>query len=247
MADETQLPSSEDQSDEVLDSQEQPQYFEPNFDPSSLDDSLQPAYKQLQGAWTRKTQELAEERKEAQQAIEFVTAVQQREPWALEQLGFDTDDNEYGEELAEPDELEDDDNAFYDPRVDELIEYLEDQESSVEEEHEAQEHLSHVTDAVDQWFSEAEAHTGHSFSSTEKDWLVSRGVAIGDDENDIPDMNAAFAEYGDLWKSRRKELVNGKSAPFFSSSTSQAFEKQDTSTKQGRLAALERAVLDHSD
>jgi len=36
------------------------------FDPNSLSEELLPAYKQMQGAWTKKTQELAQQRKEVE-------------------------------------------------------------------------------------------------------------------------------------------------------------------------------------
>jgi hypothetical protein len=60
--------------------QTEPEYFSENFDPSTLDESLQPAYKQMQGAWTRKTQELAEQRKQAESVQAAFNDLQSEDP-----------------------------------------------------------------------------------------------------------------------------------------------------------------------
>lgn len=55
---------------------EAPDYFGENFDPQTLPPELQPAYKQMQGAWTKKTQDLAEQRKQTQWQQDLITDLQ---------------------------------------------------------------------------------------------------------------------------------------------------------------------------
>lgn len=107
---------------------EAPEFFEENFDPSSLPDELQPAYKQLQGAWTKKTQALADQRKEFEAAglsPEWVTALQNPETkdqalaWFLSQHGYELPE-EQGEEESDDENFEEE-NVVRDPRVDDLL------------------------------------------------------------------------------------------------------------------------------
>jgi hypothetical protein len=72
-----QAPSQETSATQTT---EAPDYFGDNFDPSTLDEALQPAYKQMQGAWTRKTQELAEQRKQAESVTALINDLQSEDP-----------------------------------------------------------------------------------------------------------------------------------------------------------------------
>src|SRR4051812_1406642 len=82
--------------------------FSENFDPTTLPEELQPAYKQMHGDYTRKTQALSEQRKEAENAVAFIESLRSEEhrqaalqqlaedigPDAvLEALGYTTDDD----------------------------------------------------------------------------------------------------------------------------------------------------------
>src|SRR3954454_9039405 len=58
----------------------EPEYFSENFDPSTLDEALQPAYKQMQGAFTQKTQALAEQRKQAESVQAAFNDLQSEDP-----------------------------------------------------------------------------------------------------------------------------------------------------------------------
>lgn len=84
-----------------------PDYFSDNFDPSTLPEALVPAYKQMQGAWTQKTQALAEQRKEMEQAQALLHALQDpaTQADALAALGYEVADDE-PEDGYEPDPTE---------------------------------------------------------------------------------------------------------------------------------------------
>jgi hypothetical protein len=92
---------------EATETSAQPEPFSDKFDPASLPDELRPAYKQLQADYTRKTQTLAEQRREAETYKQWVEALRNPETQAeaLEALGL---------ELAEQ-EPEEDDEEFVDP------------------------------------------------------------------------------------------------------------------------------------
>lgn len=116
---------------------EAPEFFEENFDPSSLPEDLQPAYKQMQGAFTKKTQSLAEQRKEFEAAglsPEWIKDFQSPETkdqalaWLLEQNGYELPEDQDEETEDYDDENFDEENVVRDPRVDELLQRQEQQE-----------------------------------------------------------------------------------------------------------------------
>lgn len=109
----------------------QPTYFDEKFDPASLPPELQSRYKEMQGDYTRKTQELAQQRQEAENAIAIVQALENEDTrdeafqYVAEQLGY-----EVAQELADEMGLEEleEEPQFFDPRVDQLLQIQEEQQ-----------------------------------------------------------------------------------------------------------------------
>lgn len=112
--------------------QDKPAYFDENFDPSSLPPDLQPAYNQMRGAFTQKTQEVAAGRAEIEQNREYIEFVEALETDPdTRRAVYDHLAAEFSD--AELDAMEDDDGEpvpLYDPRVDDLIHKQEIQEVS---------------------------------------------------------------------------------------------------------------------
>lgn len=79
----------------------EPEYFSENFDPTTLPEALQPAYRQMQGAFTKKSQSNAEVRKQYEQDLAFVENLR-TSPEAKEQF-FRQLAVEHGYQLEDPD------------------------------------------------------------------------------------------------------------------------------------------------
>lgn len=135
------MPEAPAEQDQPIDAPEAPETDQPDgaeesftdsYNPSELPDDVRPhveaAYKQLQSAYTQKTQSLAGERREAEQATQVINALRNPNPQiraaTLAQLGIDERAalEMFGYQV--PEEEEDEDlglDEVRDPRVDSLL------------------------------------------------------------------------------------------------------------------------------
>lgn len=214
------------------------QAFEENFDPSTLPDELAPAYKQLQAAWTRKTQSLAEQRKEAENAQRFLEALQSEEhrPTALKNLAESLGGEEailaaLGYDVDDP-ELEDDPEFDLDDpaqaalaRVQQLEAKLAERETA--EQTKAREAAEQAEmDAIDAHISDSlKALDGYDQFGTsdgadpspEEQAIVAialAGLPAGDDG--MPQIQAAAEMFEKAYESRFKRWSSTKDAPHVS-------------------------------
>lgn len=173
---------------------EAPDYFEDNFDPSTLPEDLLPAYKQMQGAFTQKTQSLAEQRKEAEAATQWLQALTSDNPQvqahALEQLGLELDLEDEADEFADEfDDEESDDDYFRDPRLDQLLEELE----AAEQEEQREQQVAQALDFIDSRIDELAKSKNVTLTEDEKDAAFLWAVHSADSSPDGSfDVDAAF-------------------------------------------------------
>lgn len=100
--------------------------FATSFNPDELPEEIRPRYQQMQADYTRKTQELARQRKEAEQAQEIFDALldPERAPAVLAALGYELDAEEAGDE-------EIDDYDYVDPDIESVRAEVEDLRSTL--------------------------------------------------------------------------------------------------------------------
>lgn len=194
--------------------------FSEKFDPESLPTELQSRYRQMQADYTRKTQEAAEQRKEAEAALALVSALQddsQRESaikYLAESVGEDTilsilgydveDDDVTGPEL----DLEDTDPEFRDPRVDELLAEREAERQRVAEEQRFQQVQSHY----EQSFKSIEEKASRSLSDAEKELVIAKSLAGDPGPNGLPNVTSAWEALEAAWGERQKQWIGSKEA-----------------------------------
>lgn len=159
-------------------SEPEAELFSEKFDPATLPPELRERYDQMNGDYTRKTQSLAEQRREAEEAIMLREALQDEE---LRREFFYQLAAEQGIALPQDEEAEEDDDddfEFKDPRVDELIaeREAEKKEREVEQQRKEAEELEQTVRAE----MEKQAKAS-KLPLTEKtgDWLYDRIINLG--------------------------------------------------------------------
>lgn len=191
-----------------------PEFFNENFDPTSLPDELQPAYKQMQGAFTKKTQEIAEQRKAAESAQAFFTALNDPEQrsdairWLAENYGEEAVYEALGLDVSEDEEPEDNtDDRFRDPRVDELLQEREQQKQAAQQE--AQ--LAHIEKLVDAQFAEVAKAAGYELDEDEQQAILADAISSFPPGPDgAPQVKAAFERHQRIWEKRQKKWIESK-------------------------------------
>lgn len=225
-----------------------PEFFSENFDPSTLSDELAPAYKQMQGAFTKKTQELAEQRKAAEAATSFFDDLGNDETRAqaigwlaenygeqavLEALGYATDEEEPSEDNA--------DDAFRDPRVDELLAQREAEAKAKQE----ADWLSNVERSVEAQFKEVKSPLGSDLSEAERNWITSYAVAGFEPGPDgAPQVAKAAQELQSLYDHWQKGYVESKKAPHISSVGQSAIKTPNLDNAEERQAWMAQRLAD---
>lgn len=205
--------------------QESPQYFEENFDPSSLDDALVPAYKQMQAAFTKKTQSVAEERKQYEQALEFVRALQDPETAgeALAALGydFDSEDEVPQEELDPAAQMYEEWQAFKEQQA---------QQQQIQE-------LDALESQINAEIVEATKHLG-DLSEKQHEWVFDRLLAIPPKDDGSPDIEQAVKDFEEMleWAQERYKASKRDAAQAPAGSAGQ--EKVDLSDERARVSRL---------
>lgn len=206
---------------------------------------LDAQYKSMQADYTRKTQELAELRREAEQSMEFMRALEDEESRtsALRQLaeavgqetfltaaGYEVDGEDNGLE-------EDDDFSFADPRVDKLAAEWESYKQSQEE----RSILSEIES-----FTESEMARLDVSSDAEQQAVLSIAATMELDRNGLPQIEAAKSVLADLYGEQQQSWIKSKKAPRQPLQGSQGEQTYDFSNEDERRARF-AALLEAND
>jgi len=202
--------------------------------------------REFKSQYTKKTQELAEERKQyeaAKEQIAFVESLQNdpdvqkallKELAALQGYEFPEDENE-----VEPQQEEE---AFEDPRLTELLARLEEQETMEAHEH----YLNQIQTRIENDLSSLEEEHGRKFSDDEKDVIVNYALAAADDEQESPDIAGAFERLAGIEAGWKKRYIETKKAPYVAGGTSGSeAESYDFNNRSERLAHMTAVAQAH--
>lgn len=268
MSDESQAPASDEERDTPFDEStpeapeavvetpedkpsepEQIDPFDERFDPATLDDALLPAYKQLRADYTRKTQALAEERRQIEEQSQLLDMLSSDDPEeqaaALDALGYEIPDDspdwdEDDEDYSEYDGADEDNElAALRAELDEVRQRL----ASEDEEAEAAEFEEQMNSYLDERYEELKKRTGRDFDDEEFEALEALAFAFRD-ENDLPSYENAYERiYGTVLPKERSRWVQSKDTEQpVSRGGSSATQVPDLDTEKGRHEyAAERA------
>jgi hypothetical protein len=246
--------------DQPIDAPEAPETDQPTGgDEESFTDSYNPdelpeeargayeeAYKRLQGAYTQKTQTLAEERREAETATQIINALRNPNPQlraaTLAHLGIDEraalEMYGYQAEEQEPDE-------FTDPE--DRIARLEQTLAQRQQAEQAQQQEAAVTDYIAEQIEALEGKVDREFEKEEQQFLDAYARQFA--RNGVPDVEGAYKLLDNIGKSREKAVLdpkrnvprvpgNGKSA-----SRTVDLSKESNEERKARMAeAVEQAA-----
>lgn len=202
--------------------------FSDRFDPDSLDEPLRNVYNDMRGDYTRKTQELAEYRKQHEAELQFIEQLRadeevQREvfQYLAEQLGFDLEDDE-DEEWFEADPL------------DELSTKVETIEQRL--------HREHVRSSIDRQFAEIEGELGSGLTDKQKRTLVAHAAAL-DERDGEPDIRGAYEELTGFFdfEEKQKQWVQSKQTtppPPSGKAGSKEIDMADPSARRKHMAEI---------
>lgn len=209
---------------------------------NDLPPELESRYKSMQADYTRKTQELAEQRREAEAALEFIESLQDESTRAsaLRQLaefvgednyltaaGFEADDEDNSDE-----EFSDEDFAVNDPRVDQLAAEWESYKRNQQEK---------------EILHEIESFTDHEMArlgiedETEQQAVLSIAATLDLDSRGLPQIEAARGMLEELFNEKQKSWIGSKKAPrqpLQGTAADAKFDFSDEDERRRRMAAL---------
>ena len=153
------------------------------------------AYDQMRGDYTRKTQELAQQRREAESAMALISDLQSEDPdtrshaikWIAENFGENAVLEALGVEVedgAEDDEAEDKQPEFRDPRVDQLLAERERQEQEAA--------LADLEKNIDTRIKDLASQAGYELDEDEEDLIWDKVLALPPLEDGSPNIDEAF-------------------------------------------------------
>lgn len=202
--------------------------------PDELPEELQATYKSLQADYTRKTQTLAQQRKEAEDATKFWDAIRSQDPNAIRQIA-----DVYGQETvldALGYALEDDEPDPNADPVDELRQRLEGLEGQLtQREQKAQEEalLSQIESDITKQFS------GLDLDDKEQEIVTAHALTAGYvTPEGFPDVKKAYEDFTGVLEGRQKKWVEGKRAPRTPVQGTAGSEKIDFSNEDARRALI---------
>lgn len=162
-------------------------------------------YGELRSDYTRKTQALAEERKQIEQyrqEAELMARLRSDETTQAqvfrelaERLGYDLDDDE-------DDEYED---SFRDPRVDQLLAEREEQQKAQE--------LASLESHIDHQIDEIAKRENLQVSDKTRDWLFAKVLSLPPRADGNPDVESAVADFRVIQDEWQKSYVESKRTP----------------------------------
>lgn len=200
-----EAPETESQDQPVESAEESVDRFT-DFDlstvPEEAREAVEAAEKRMQADYTRKTQTLAETRREAERAQQIVEALNDptTAPFALKQLGYDDRKllEMYGYDLDgedSDDEFDADfEDEFRDPRVDQLI---------------AERQQEQVTDFIAGEIADLENELDQEFDAEEHRFLDAHARANPNVKGE-PDVQGAYEFLKSLYKHHEGRITKGK-------------------------------------
>ena len=202
--------------------------------PDELPEELQATYKSLQADYTRKTQEVASQRKEAEQATEFWNAIRSKDPNVLRQIA-DT----YGQETvldALGYALEEDEPDTPDDPLEALRQEIEGVKSQLtQKEQKAQEEalLAQIEADITKQFS------GLDLADEEQEIVTAHALTAGYvTPEGFPDVKKAYEDFTKVLEGRQKKWVEGKRAPRTPVQGTAGSEKVDLNDEDARRALI---------
>lgn len=211
---------------------------------TSLDElppELEDKYKSMQADYTRKTQEIADLRREAESAMEFLNALQDESQRAdaLRQLADFVGENEYltaagfeADAMDNEEEPDEDFGGLNDPRVDQLAAEWE----SYKRDQQEKEILSEI-----EGFTESEMSRLGIEDDREAQAVLSIAATLDLDGQGLPQIEAAYNMLNDLFGEKQKSWIGSKKAPrqpLQGAAGDESFDFGNEEERRKRLAAL---------
>ena len=228
--------------------------------PEEYREHVEKAYKQLQADYTRKAQSVAEERREAENAMAFIAALQsedQREA-ALRQiadayggeqalldiLGYETDGPDLDDEPDLDDIDPDDPNAAMRAEWEQFKAFQAQQAAQAEAAQAAQaeeEHLDRIDQSVtDQLKALATKHG--EISPEEEQLLIGHALANPPDEDGMPRLADAYNALQASWNARQKRWAQSKETTHVAPDGQAATQVPDLDNERERRDYIAAAV-----
>lgn len=201
--------------------------FSDKFDPASLPQELLPAYKQLQGAATKKFQEAAALKSPDQLSQYFRSLSDQDQQAILEASGWAVGQQEQ-DDLESEFQLPPDPDEEYRGKVDEMLAWRD----SLNQDQQVQQTEQMVTEDINSQLGTLAESTGRTFEPEEAQRLGEFAYNQALVNGEMPDVKAAYEViYTELLPHERKRWVDTKSsipqAPQPGSSASQETNMDD--------------------
>lgn len=259
--------TTDEESADGTSDEEAPEESEDSFtdvDLESLPEEVQNRYRQMQADYTRKTQELAEQRAELETQTAFVADLVAGEPTEeqvelqeavfkalAERLGYDVEGDEDEGEDAEGADGTDGDEApeFRDPRVDELL-----AEREAERQRQAQQEQEALIDAteekIEDGLKELAKADGFDLSDEELDLLFDKVLALPPlegEEGPEPDVKGAYEHLKKVLAVNQQRWIDSKrnaaTAPEGGSPAGEPVDLMDPLQRQQQLARSAAAAM----
>lgn len=195
------------------------------FDPAALPDEIREQYLSMRGDYSRKTAELAEQRREAEQAIrlqEVLADPETRDEFLAQAFGYEfeePEDDEEGEFEAElPPEI--------DSRLSGVEQFIQEQQQAAQR----QEAEAVLNSYMDDSMAALEKRTGREFDQDEREAiedLAVMGYHLSGGQQ-MPDLEAAYERlYAGIFPKEKSRVAKSKDAPHVSPSGSSAAHQPD--------------------
>lgn len=206
--------------------------FTDSYNPSELPEDVRPhveaAYKQLQSDYTTKTQSLAEERREAEQAQAIIEGLQNPElaPLYLKQLGYDPNDPQFlgmlGYELAD-DEMDEDEYVDPEDRINRLESFLAEQENQRFQEQQ----MAQVEDLIAEGIEKME---GDEPFDEDEIAIIRNYAETHPDPRGMPNVKGGVDLLRGIVSKKQQAWIDSKKSPRAPGSGSNAKRQVDLST-----------------
>jgi hypothetical protein len=226
-----------------------------DFDPSEIPEAgvspqwLKERYGQMQGDYTKKTQEIAETRRAKEELEGIVTALREGDPQTrrttLSKLGVDQQAalEAFELEMAEAQEPQDQaqgdefDLDFKDPRVDSLLQEREAEKAEraeLAQQAEAEQYADEVGGKMEEDLKVA--FGGKEPDEAVAEWIFSRAIEHPNQQGD-PDVPGAVKAWNEVLDKQRQEWLDSRQGPRATTPGIPGTERFDMSTDEGRVAA----------
>lgn len=222
-------PQPSEETPKAAEDQAQDSSFTESYNPDELPEearaAYESAYKRLQADYTRKTQEASQQRREAEQAMQFVSALRNptTQAQALEALGLELDGGE------------DDDDLYDDP--DERLDRLEQAIAQRDEQAQQQATMEQEAGFIDDELQRLAGSEGRDLDDREVEVIVSYALSNRLDDG-TPNVEAGFRALSALYAdSQKRYLESKKNAPVPGLGTA-ADKRHDLNSEAGRKAAM---------